>query len=276
MARVLYDQRWALAGLALLLVIVFLPVIGDLIDSWWNNENYSHGFLVPLIAGYMVWRKRHELAKTEVKPSGAGLVMTLAGMIMFVVGNAGAEYFTVGISLIVTMAGLTLYLGGREIMGKIWFPFFLLVFMVPIPAVVYFSATFPMQLLASKVSAALMEILGMSVVREGNIIHLPGHSLEVAEACSGLRSLISLLAMGAIYGYVAQERFRAKLALFLCTIPIAIAGNVIRVFVASILTYMFDVDTTVEPLHTIMGLVMFIFSFIVLAILSAIVRRIFR
>jgi exosortase len=266
------DLKWFL-GLALVLFITYIPVLTELVQRWYNDDNYSHGFLVPLVSAYLLWRKKDELSQLRRSVNWWGAVAIFAGMALFLVGNAGSEYFTVRVSMVVTLFGLVWLNFGNQIVRRTWFEMFLLLFMIPIPAVVYFSATFPMQLFASKVTVFLLDGLGMPVFRQGNIIHLPDQSLEVAEACSGLRSLISLLAMGAIYGYVTQPRFWAQALLFFSTIPIAVATNVVRVFVTTILTYAFGIDTTQEPTHSIMGASVFIVAFIMLFIFGAILRR---
>ncbi len=148
--------------------------------------------------------------------------------------------------------------------------------MSPIPYVIYFSATFPMQLLASKVTVFLLDGLGMPVIRQGNIIHLANQSLEVAEACSGLRSLISLLALGAIYGYLTQKRFSGKIILFLSTIPIAMIGNIFRVFITSIIVYTFEADVTAEPIHSTMGASVFVVAFILLLIFGTMLKKVIK
>jgi len=274
--KALASNRNYLYLLCGVLLLAYLPVLIDLVQNWYSDANYSHGFLVPLISGYLIWRKRKELSEVELKSNSWGLALVIAAMFLFVIGNAASEYFTVRFSLVLCIFGLVLYLLGAGITKKSWFEILFLCFMIPIPYVIYFSATFPMQLFASKVTALLLDILGMPVVRQGNIIHLPNESLEVAEACSGLRSLISLLALGAIFAYITQKRLWAKVMLFLSTIPIAVAGNVFRVFITSIIVYTSDVSVTDEPMHSIMGASVFVVAFILLFIFGGILRRIAR
>ncbi len=269
------DKRFIYLTAAILL-LVYLPALVDLVSDWATDSNYSHGFLVPIISAYLIWRKRKELAAIEISSSKAGLAIIIAGLILFILGNGASEYFTVRISLVVTIFGLALYFFGGPIIKRTWFELLFLVFMVPIPYVIYFSATFPMQLLASKVTVAVLNLIGMPVVRQGNIIHLPEHSLEVAEACSGMRSLVSLLALGAIYAYLTQKRFSAKAILFLSTIPIAVLGNVFRVFVTALIVYTTDMSITEEPIHSIMGASVFVIALICLLIFGAILKRVFR
>lgn len=260
-----------------LLLLIYTPALIDLVADWYNDPNYSHGFLVPLISFYLIWQNRKELNKIEIKPSLTGLALVIIGIILFILGNGASEYFTVRFSFVLTIIGITLYLFGGRLFKKIWFPLFFLLFMIPIPYVIYFSATFPMQLLASKVSTGLLNIIGMNVIRQGNIIHLPNQALEVAEACSGMRSLVSLLALGAVFAYFYQKRLTAGIIMFLSTIPIAVAGNVFRVFTTALIVYTVpDLRVTDEPLHTIMGTLVFVIAFVMLYIVGAILRKIFK
>jgi exosortase len=269
------GNRYFLATV-IVLILAYLPALYDMVLTWATDANYSHGFLLPIISGYLIWKKRHELATVEKSVNGSGIVLIIAGMILFILGNAGSEYFTVRFSLVLTLFGLVLYHFGGNIIKRTWFEIVFLLFMIPIPYVLYFSATFPMQLLASKVSVSLLSLLGVPVIRQGNIIHLAGQSLEVAEACSGLRSLISLLALGAIYAYLTQKRFSGKVILFLSTILIAVIGNTFRVFISAIIVYLFKIDINLEPVHTIMGLTVFVVAFIILFIFGAVVRKVLR
>ena len=262
--------------IASLLILAYLPTLIDLVTDWASDGNYSHGFLVPIISGYLIWRKRKELAELEKSTSRLGLAIVVIGMILFVLGNGASEYFTVRFSLVVTIFGLVLYLYGKRIIHNTWFEILFLFFMIPIPYVIYFSATFPMQLLASKVTVSALNFIGMSVVRQGNIIHLPNQSLEVAEACSGMRSLISLLALGAIYAYLSQKKLSAKIVLFLSTISIAVLGNIFRVFLTAIIVYTSETNVTEGAAHFLMGASVFVVTFILLFIFGAILKRIIR
>ena len=259
-----------------LLILIYLPTIIDLAGDWWTDANYSHGFLIPIVSGYLLWKKRDELRQLPVSRDMRGLVVFVLGLILFIVANGAAEYFSVRFSMIVSLFGLIFYFFGPAIIRKSWFELFFLCFMMPIPYVIYFAATFPMQLLASKITAGVLNGIGMGVVRQGNIIHIQGYSLEVAEACSGMRSVMALLALGALFAYTTQKRFSAQLILFLSTVPIAVAANVFRVFVTSLLAYTVTDEVTKEPLHSVMGLSVFVVAFILMFIVGAILKRVYR
>ncbi len=260
-----------------LILLVYFPALIDLVTDWYQDANYSHGFLIPLISFYLIWQRRAELSQIQIKHYKPGLVIIILAMFLFLIGNGASEYFTVRFSLVLLIVGITLYHFGKEIFKKTWFALFFLLFMIPIPYVIYFSATFPMQLLASKISSFMLNLIGMTAIRQGNIIHLPQQALEVAEACSGMRSLISLLALGALFAYIYQKRFTAQVIMFLSTIPIAVAGNVFRVFTTAVIVYTIpEMQVTDEPLHTIMGSMVFLVAFIMLFIVGIILKKIFK
>ena len=259
-----------------LLLLIYLPTLIDLVSDWWNDSNYSHGFLIPLVSGYLIWKKRDDLRATITTVDYRGLAFVALGMLMFVFANGGAEYFTLRVSFVVSLFGLIFFLFGPKIVGKTWFEVTFLVFMVPIPYVIYFAATFPMQLLASKITAGVLNMIGMGAIRQGNIIHIQGYSLEVAEACSGMRSVMSLLALGALYAYTTQKRFSGKLILFLSTVPIAVVANVFRVFVTSLLAYTVTEKVTHEPLHSIMGLSVFVIAFFLMFLVGQLLKKVLK
>lgn len=256
-----------------LMVLLYAPVMIGLAGEWYHDDNYSHGFLIPLISGFLIWKKRARL-KELINPSGdiGGVVLVMLGMAMFVLANAAAEYFTLRVSLVVTLFGLVWYLLGRKVATAAWFEILFLLFMIPLPYVLYYSLTFPMQLLATKVTVKLLNLIGMTAVRQGNIIHLPGYSLEVAEACSGLRSLISLLALGAVYARLTQKGLPRQIVLFASTIPIAVAANIFRVFFTAVGAYTISRELAEDFLHTLSGMMVFIVAFIMLFIFGAILK----
>ena len=269
------TYRWSLIPLVGL-VIVYLPALYDLVGDWWGDPNYSHGFLIPIVSIALVWQKRDVLGTLPKSTDRRGLALLALAMIMFVVANCAAEYFTLRFSFVMALIGLTLYLFGPAVIRTTWFAFFFLLFMIPLPYVIYYAVTFPMQTLATKVAVEALNILGMNAIRQGNIIHIADHTLEVAEACSGIRSLVSLLALGAIYAYSSQKRFAAQALLFLSTIPIAVVSNVFRVLVTSIGVAAVTDQITKEPLHSVMGLSVFVVAFILLFMFGAILRRVFK
>ncbi len=258
------------------LLLVYSPALYDLLADWYTDPNYSHGFLIPVVSGILLWRKRDKLTSARRVLDGHGLILMVAGLALFIIANAAAEYFSLRFSLVLTLFGLTWYLFGRGIIKVSWFEFFFLVFMIPIPYVIYYAVSFPLQVHTTKIAVDALNFIGMGAIRQGNIIHISGHSLEVAEACSGIRSLVALLALGAIYAHTSQKRFAAQLILFVSTVPIAVVGNAFRVFASSLLVRAGTDKITEEPLHSIMGLSVFVAAFVLLFMVGFILRKIFK
>lgn len=268
-------SRLPLVGVPLAaLFLVFAPAFYDLVADWYNDANYSHGFLIPVISVLLLWRRRDFLRSLEFRPDALGLPVMVAGLVLFVLANAAAEYYTLRLSFVVTLFGLVWYLLGRTVARAAWFEIFYLIFMIPLPYVIYYTLAFPMQAGVTTLTVAVLDVIGIEVVRQGNIIHLAGQSLEVAAACSGIRSLLALLALGALYARLTQRGSAAQVILFIAMAPAAVAGNVVRVVLTSLLVHIRAVDITAEPLHTLLGLSVFLFAFMMLHTGSVILRRI--
>ena len=256
--------------IALAVILLFnIGTLIELVSDWYRDDNYSHGFFIIPISIYLFYRKREELS-FPAKTSRSGLVLLALGCLGLVLGVAASEYFTTRFSLVMIVSGLALfYLGGKNF-RKVWFAFFFLLFMIPIPAVIYYAATLPMQLFASKVTAGLLHVIGVPAMRSGNIINLPEYSLEVAEACSGLRSLVTLLALGALYACHRMPGKVLPVILFVATIPIAIATNIVRIFVTAIGAYAISIEVAESFLHEMSGLIVFVTALIMMAIFGSI------
>jgi len=263
-------HKYPYALLALTSLLNF-HVWGDLIRDWIQDGNYSHGFLVVPIAIYILSRRRHEL-HWPAETSRLGVAMVAAGSIGLILGIAASEFFVTRMSLILQITGIGLAHYGRSNFRRVWFAFFFLLFMVPVPAVIYYQATLPMQLLASKITTAVLQLLGVPAIRQGNIIHLPGYSLEVLEACSGLRSLVTLLALGALYSWHYLSGRVRPVILTLAMIPIAMTANVFRILVTAIGAYTISKDLADTFLHEISGLLVFFSALVMLLILGAILK----
>jgi len=248
-----------------------IPVFRDLIADWIRDNNYSHGFLIIPVSIFIFYRKRKELT-FPAKSSGWGIILILAGCLAFIFGIAASEYFTTRFSLVLIFTGISLYYLGSANFRKVWFAFFFLLFMIPIPAIIYHSATLPMQLMATKITDYLLHVIGVPSIRQGNIIFLPEYTLEVAEACSGLRSLATLMALGALYAHLAMPGKARPVILFLATIPIAIITNIIRLLFTAIGAYAISTKMAEDFLHELSGLIVFITALIFLFILGAFLK----
>ncbi len=257
-----------------LLGLMYYPVVVHLVTDWWTDANYSHGFLMPLVAGYFLWQRREEVeqALERARPSSWGLLIVLLGIFLLILGQVAGELYTQRISLLVVLWGTSLFLFGWSLSRILLFPFLLLLLAIPIPYVIYNSLTFPLKLLASKIAAWSLSIIGVPTLREGNIIYIPNMTLEVADACSGIRSIISLLAMTAILAYFVSG-WLWRVLLVASAIPIAILTNALRIVGTGILSYHFGPEAARGFFHYFSGWLVFLLSLVILGGVLFLVRR---
>ena len=224
-------RRHAAAALLVCAGVVWLyfDVLSSLVRQWASDDDYSHGFFVLPLALYFCWERRDVLQRSPLRPSMFGLVLVAASLLVFVAGVLGAELFLTRVSLIGVLGGAVLFIWGRDHFRTVLFPLSFLLLMIPLPAIVFNQLAFPLQLLASRLGETVIAAAGIPVLREGNVLHLASTSLEVAEACSGIRSLVSLLMLGVVLGYFTEERKIGRVVLALATVPIAIVANAARV-----------------------------------------------
>jgi exosortase len=264
--------RWQLALLGALSLWIYWRTLVHLALQWWRDPNFSHGFLVPLFSAYIVWRKRDQIARIIPQPSWSGLTLLLAGVLLLLVGEMGAELFLARSSLLLLLAGLVVLYFGWTFFRAVLFPWAFLLLMIPIPAILFNKITFPLQLLASRLAAIVLPVFGVPVLREGNIINLSSMALEVAEACSGIRSLMSLLTLAIMYGYLMDKRSWVRWTLAISAVPIAVAANSIRVIGTGLLVQYWDPEKAEGYFHESWGLLTFVMSLIMLYLLHAIIR----
>jgi exosortase len=256
-----------LSSLGLLLAsfgLLYYRVFTRLVEDWWVDENYSHGFLIVPIACYFAWERRQRFAEAARKPSWIGLPVVAVSIMGLIAGILGSELFTTRISLLATIAGSIVFLFGWKHLRIMMFPLAFLILMIPIPAIIFNQIAFPLQLLASRFGETSLRLCQVPVLREGNVINLANTSLEVAEACSGIRSLISLLTLGIVYGYFTDRRIWYRTALSLATIPVAIAANGIRVAGTGIAAHFYGPQAAQGFFHTFSGWLIFIAAFVML------------
>jgi exosortase len=257
-----------------LLGALYHQVLFRLGVQWYQDPDYSHGFLVPLLAAYFVWERRQRLLALPIVPSVWGAGLLGLGLVMLIIGSVGAELYLQRTSLLVVLAGLVLLVLGREFLRVLAFPIVFLVFMVPLPAIVVNAVAFPLQMFAAKTAAFCLYNFGIPVLREGNVIFLSGTALEVAEACSGIRSLQALLALGTVYAYFTLPEMWKRWALVLLSVPIAIAANAFRVTGTGILAQYWGAEAAEGFYHTFSGLVIFVVAFALLLGAGAVLSRI--
>ncbi len=265
---------WAkTAVVAGFIALLYYSVLDKLVQDWINLPDFSHGFLIPLVSLYVVYDRRHLLAQLTPNGQWSGLAWVVAGMAVLLLGHLAMEYFTMRISLLLVIAGSVLFLLGKAYLKLLLFPIGYLVFMIPIPSFFLDRITFPMQLAASKVSAAMLQMIGIPVLRQGNVLELAHTSLEVAEACSGLRSLLSLLALAVVLAFFSQKTFSRKAVLVASTLPIAMVSNIVRVTGTGILANYFGIAAAQGFFHSFSGWVLYLVAFGCFLGLSYTLRR---
>lgn len=246
--------------IGVLLVAVYYQVLEKLVMDWWLLPDFSHGFLVPIFAAYMVWTKRKALQAIRPSPSWGGVSIVAAGLAMLFLGIFGAELFLQRTSLVVVLIGMVLAFGGRQYLKELRFALLVLLLAVPVPAIIYTNLTFPLQILASRMASALLPLFRVPVLREGNIIELATMNLGVAEACSGIRSLMSLFTLSVFYGYFFERSTVRRTVLALASVPIAIAANAMRILGTGLCVQYWDPDKASGFFHEFSGWVMFLVS----------------
>jgi exosortase D (VPLPA-CTERM-specific) len=240
------------------LAFAFWDVAAKLVTDWGRDENYSHGFLMVPLAAFVVWRERATLLSVPSSPSAWGLFIVAGSLLTLGAGRLGAELFLTRIALIGTLAGIVVFLWGFRLLRALAFPFLLLLLAIPIPAIIFNQITFPLQLLASKFGEASISACQIPVLREGNVIILANTTLEVAEACSGIRSLVSLLALAVIWGYLSESPMWLRWLLAAAAVPIAIFANGIRVAGTGIAAHALGPEAAEGFFHTFSGWLVFV------------------
>jgi exosortase len=243
---------------------LYFPVISHLVAQWLQDANFSHGFFVPAFSLYVLWQDRLRLGNLDLSPSTWGLAIIVFALCVLVTGVLGAELFLSRISLLILIAGLVVYFLGWQFFRAVLFPWAVLILMIPIPAIVFNQITFPLQLLASKIAAGVLPWAGVPVLREGNVINLPAMALEVAEACSGIRSLLSLATLAIIYGYLMETRISIRVILALASVPIAVGTNSLRIVGTGLLVQYWDPQKAEGFFHVFSGWLIFLVSLVML------------
>jgi exosortase len=256
----LANNRLALGSLliASLVVAVYFRVVAGLVKTWWIDPDFSHGFLVPVFAAYLVWTKRKKLLNKGVAPTSSGIAVIALGLVILLLGEYGAEFFLSRLSLLILLAGLVLSFGGWQLLKELRFALLVLLLAIPLPAIIFNEITLPLQILASKLASHLLPLFGVPVLREGNVIVLPTMKLEVAEACSGIRSLVTLFTFAVFCGYFLEKSFLRRAAFALASIPIAIAANAVRIVGTGLCVQYWDPDMALGFFHEFSGWVMFL------------------
>jgi exosortase len=270
------NLPWAaIAWFGILLIVAYYPILKHLVWQWSNDEDVGHGFFVPVVAGYIVWQRREQLMALAWKPAWWGVALLVWGALQAYIGTLGAELFLQRSAFLISLVGMLLVLGGTALVREVAFPLLLLPFMIPIPTVVYNQITFPLQLFASRVAEILLSAIDIPVLREGNVLELASQKLSVAEACSGIRSLLSLSFLALVYAYFFDRKVWMRWALFFGVLPIAILANAGRVTITGILSER-DPELARGFFHELEGFIIFAIALAMLFILHILINWIYR
>lgn len=271
------SHVWLPASIiGVLLVALYYRIGIKLIVDWYNIPDYSHGFLVPLFSIFLIWDKRKQIAETPVRPSWSGLPLVALGLLILIFGIYGVDLFTSRVSFVILLTGLIWTFLGRPMLRQLQFPVFILLLAIPFPAIIFNQITFPLQLLASRLASSTLPLLGVPVLQEGNVIQLPVMKLEVAEACSGIRSLMSLFTLSVFYGYFLERTTGRRVILALASIPIAVAANAIRIVGTGLCVQYWDPVKALGFFHEFSGWVMFVISLACLYLIHCFMRIVSR
>lgn len=272
----LLAGRGTQAAVALVIcamAVVYWPVLTGLVDAWSTDDNYSHGFFIVPLAIYFAWQNRAAIAATPARPSWFGVVVVAGGLFLLVAGLLGAELFLSRVSILVTLAGATLFLFGWRMLRLLLFPLAFMLLMVPLPAIIFNKIAFPLQLLASHVGEYSVRAMDIPILREGNVLILANATLEVAEACSGIRSLVSLFTLGIVFGYFVDHRTWVRAVIALSAIPVAILANGLRVASAGVAAHNFGTAGVEGLFHEFSGWVVFVIAFLMMFALQRLLQR---
>jgi exosortase len=270
------NLPWAaIVWFGILLIVAYYPILKHLVWQWSNDEDVGHGFFVPVVAGYIVWQRREQLMALAWKPAWWGVALLVWGALQAYIGTLGAELFLQRSAFLISLVGMLLVLGGTALVREVAFPLLLLPFMIPIPTVVYNQITFPLQLFASRVAEILLSAIDIPVLREGNVLELASQKLSVAEACSGIRSLLSLSFLALVYAYFFDRKVWMRWALFFGVLPIAILANAGRVTITGILSER-DPELARGFFHELEGFIIFAIALAMLFILHILINWIYR
>ena len=258
-----------------LLIVSYAPILYGLVRQWATDEDMGHGFFVPLVSGYIAWQRRHDLMAVKPVPNYWGLALVMLGALQMMLGTLSAQIFIARTAFLVSLVGAVWFLGGTRTLKILSFPLFLLVFMFPIPSIIYARITLPLQLFASSVAETILNFIGIPVLRDGNVLELASQRLSVVEACSGIRSLLTLSYLALVYGYFFDSKVWMRWVLLLGTIPIAIAANASRVTLTGLISE-YRTDLAHGFFHTVEGWVLFAVAGMLLFVFHQLVNRIYR
>ncbi|NJN85213.1 MAG: exosortase/archaeosortase family protein [Leptolyngbyaceae cyanobacterium SL_7_1] len=245
-------------------IAIYTPILRGLVGNWIENEDYSHGFLIVPLSLYFLWERREKLAELPAEGSWWGLLPLLLASVTLFIGRLGVEYMNQRLSFVLLVNGLVLLLLGRQIYKAMAFPCSSSSSWCRSPSPSLNTIAFPLQLIAAGMAVSALHLVGVPALLEGNIIHLANGPLFVAEACSGLRSLMALITLGVVFAYFFRRNLGERIVIVLSTIPIAIVVNSFRVALTGVLAHHFGPDAAGGVVHETQGLFTFAIAFLLL------------
>jgi len=267
------PAAWAAAGIVVaLVVLVYHDVFATLWRTWGENPNYSHGYLIPPVAAFLLWYRRDAFAGARGRGSGWGLAVVAVALLGHIVSIRAGVFMTQGYSFVLLLYGLALLFFGRAATGTVWFPLGYLIFMLPVPPFLMRHLSFRLKDFAARMGASAAHTIGIPLVRTGMTIHMPGGSLRIADPCSGLRSLIALVALGALFAFLTRGPLWKRIVLFLAALPLAVFANIVRISILCVVADIWGVETATGLFHDFSGFFLFMIAFVGLAIVRAALR----
>ncbi len=271
------GKLWRTGAITVAWGALYFDTLRRLVDDWRVDENYSHGFLIPFISAYAVWSNRDRIFSTPVAPRVLpGGALTALAVLMLMAGIVGAELYLARVSMVLSLAALALYFFGAEWLKRLVFPIGLLLFAIPIPNIVFNQIAFPMQLIASDYATRAIRLFGVPALREGNVIELAQMKLQVVEACSGIRSLVTLAMLAVVYAYFTEKRWWRRVALVVAVIPIAIVANAARVAGTGVAAHHWGIRAAEGFLHGFSGWLVFVVAVLLLLLFAQLLNWIER
>jgi exosortase len=262
-----------LAGAVVAILIgLYAPVFPVWLEDLWNDPNYSHVFIVPIISGFVIWQRRQVLAALPIQGSWRGVPLILAGVAALIAGDIGSESFLMRSSLIVIVAGLVLFHFGSPMLRALAFPLGFFLFMVPMPAIFFYATTARLQNIAAESGAWALDLLGVPILLDGNVIHLSRLTLGVTEACSGIRSLITLVALGVAWAYLMLPRFWMQVVMVASVLPITIASNAGRIVMTGLVARWFGIEYAEGFFHYVSGWLVFVLALLCFLAVHGVIR----
>ncbi len=263
---------WPLAVVIALLVVAFWENLDWLVRTWSADEFYNHGFLIPLISGYLIYRKWDHLKQLPRVSFYGGILVMLASLALHLVATYLDVHFPSTFGLIGMMIGLVWWLWGWQVLKAIVFPLAFLCFMVPLGKLLVDRVAQPMQLLGAKLAGGAAQFLGMPTRIDGTTLQTPEYTFEVAVACSGLKSAIAMLALGALLAYLVKCVWWKRLVIFAASLPAAILANGIRIWLTLVMGRALGEKAAEGFVHTFSGMLVFLLAFLALFGVTSLLR----